>query len=240
MVPRQHARRTRGCAGATCTRRPSSPTTAWSTRTARRGRDDPEYELLDTGVFDDGRYWEITARLRQGRARGPADPHHRPQRRPGHRDARTCCRRCGFATRGRGRRTAAQPADQPARRGAGGRPRRAGPPMALELGFARRALFCDNETNARRAVRRRRPPARRTPRTAINDHVIARRGHRQPGAAPAPRRRSITGSTVAARRVGDDPAAAARRRSRRRRRGRRLRRGRWRPASARPTSSTPS
>ncbi len=27
----------------------------------RRGRDRPEYELLDTGVFDDGRYWEITA-----------------------------------------------------------------------------------------------------------------------------------------------------------------------------------
>jgi hypothetical protein len=26
-----------------------------------RGRDQPEYELLDTGVFDDGRYWEITA-----------------------------------------------------------------------------------------------------------------------------------------------------------------------------------
>ncbi len=27
----------------------------------RRSRDDPEFELLDTGVFDDGRYWEITA-----------------------------------------------------------------------------------------------------------------------------------------------------------------------------------
>ena len=26
-----------------------------------RGRTDPEYELLDTGVFDEGRYWEITA-----------------------------------------------------------------------------------------------------------------------------------------------------------------------------------
>jgi hypothetical protein len=26
-----------------------------------RGRDQPEYELLDTGAFDDGRYWEITA-----------------------------------------------------------------------------------------------------------------------------------------------------------------------------------
>ncbi|MGH8909216.1 MAG: hypothetical protein ACRD0K_22660, partial [Egibacteraceae bacterium] len=27
----------------------------------RRGRDQPEYELLDTGIFDDDRYWEITA-----------------------------------------------------------------------------------------------------------------------------------------------------------------------------------
>jgi hypothetical protein len=26
-----------------------------------RGRNDPEFELLDTGIFDDGRYWEITA-----------------------------------------------------------------------------------------------------------------------------------------------------------------------------------
>jgi hypothetical protein len=26
-----------------------------------RGRDEPEFELLDTGIFDDGRYWEITA-----------------------------------------------------------------------------------------------------------------------------------------------------------------------------------
>jgi len=28
---------------------------------ARRGRDDPEFELVDTGIFDDGRYWEVTA-----------------------------------------------------------------------------------------------------------------------------------------------------------------------------------
>jgi hypothetical protein len=28
---------------------------------ARRGRDVPEFELVDTGIFDDGRYWEITA-----------------------------------------------------------------------------------------------------------------------------------------------------------------------------------
>jgi hypothetical protein len=28
---------------------------------ARRGKTQPEYELVDTGIFDDGRYWEITA-----------------------------------------------------------------------------------------------------------------------------------------------------------------------------------
>ncbi len=28
---------------------------------ARRGRDDPEFELLDTGIFDGNRYWRITA-----------------------------------------------------------------------------------------------------------------------------------------------------------------------------------
>ncbi|MHB8717480.1 MAG: MGH1-like glycoside hydrolase domain-containing protein [Candidatus Dormibacteria bacterium] len=27
---------------------------------ARRGRDDPEYELLDTGIFDEGRFWAVT------------------------------------------------------------------------------------------------------------------------------------------------------------------------------------
>ena len=32
----------------------------------RRSRFDPEYELLDTGVFDDDRYWEITADYAKG------------------------------------------------------------------------------------------------------------------------------------------------------------------------------
>jgi hypothetical protein len=31
------------------------------TENRARGRNDPEFELLDTGVFDHGRYWEITA-----------------------------------------------------------------------------------------------------------------------------------------------------------------------------------
>ena len=33
----------------------------------RRGKLDPEYELLDTGAFDDDRYWIVEVRLRQGR-----------------------------------------------------------------------------------------------------------------------------------------------------------------------------
>src|ERR1700747_2862003 len=28
---------------------------------ARRGKLDPKFELVDTGIFHDGRYWEITA-----------------------------------------------------------------------------------------------------------------------------------------------------------------------------------
>ena len=31
----------------------------WSTENGRRGKLDPEYELLDTGVFDDDRYWVV-------------------------------------------------------------------------------------------------------------------------------------------------------------------------------------
>ena len=27
---------------------------------ARRGRLEPEYELVDTGIFDEGRYWVVT------------------------------------------------------------------------------------------------------------------------------------------------------------------------------------
>ena len=36
-----------------------SRTTTWSRRTARRGRHELEYELLDTGVFDDDRYFDV-------------------------------------------------------------------------------------------------------------------------------------------------------------------------------------
>ena len=51
-------RATRCCSGATTTRRPRSRTSGSSTARPRHC-DDPEFELLDTGVFDDDRYWSV-------------------------------------------------------------------------------------------------------------------------------------------------------------------------------------
>ena len=101
-------RRTRGCAGATTTRSGRSRTTTSSTVNRRRGRHEPEYELLDTGVFDDDRYFEITVDIAKA---APDDIliGSGAQRRSRRGDARTCCRRCGSATRGRGGRVPSQP-----------------------------------------------------------------------------------------------------------------------------------
>ena len=69
----------------------------------RRSRSEQEFELIDTGIFNDNRYFDIFVEYAKADAndilirinvvnRGP-DP-----------AACTCCRRCGFATIGRGRR----------------------------------------------------------------------------------------------------------------------------------------
>ena len=71
----------------TRTRRRSSPTPTSLAENRRRGREGPEYELLDTGVFDDDRYWDIERRLRQGRAGRRLHPCARAQRRPRRGDA---------------------------------------------------------------------------------------------------------------------------------------------------------
>ena len=42
-------------------RRPSSPTSSWCEENRQRGKADPEFELADTGVFDDGRYFDVFA-----------------------------------------------------------------------------------------------------------------------------------------------------------------------------------
>ena len=47
---------------------------------ARRSREDPEYELLDTGIFDEDRYWAIEADVREGLADRRPPPDHRRER----------------------------------------------------------------------------------------------------------------------------------------------------------------
>jgi len=42
----------------------------------RRGADVPEYELLDTGVFADNRYFRRLRRVRAGRTRRHPDEDH--------------------------------------------------------------------------------------------------------------------------------------------------------------------
>ena len=74
-----------------------------------RGKHEAEYELLDTGVFDDNRYFDVVRRVRQGRARRHPDPHHACAIAAPMRRRFTSCRRCGFATPGRGRDGGAKP-----------------------------------------------------------------------------------------------------------------------------------
>ena len=75
----------------------------------RRGFDDPEFELLDTGIFDDDRYWDITVDYAKA---DTDDIVARVTIRNAGPDAATICtcyRRCGSATRGRGVSTIARP-----------------------------------------------------------------------------------------------------------------------------------
>ena len=73
-----------------------------STRTARARQADPEFELIDTGVFDDDRYFDVFVEYAKA---GPDDILIRITRRqPRARGRRrcTCCRRSGSATPGPG------------------------------------------------------------------------------------------------------------------------------------------
>ena len=53
---------------------------------ARRGKLEPEYELVDTGIFDDDRYWVVTVDYAKAGAARPADADHRRERRAGRGD----------------------------------------------------------------------------------------------------------------------------------------------------------
>ena len=59
VAARRRRRPTRGCSGSTATRRPSSPISSCATRTPGAASSDREYELADTGVLDDNRFFDV-------------------------------------------------------------------------------------------------------------------------------------------------------------------------------------
>ena len=74
----------------------NSPTGGWSRRTGARNGSGPEFELIDTGIFDEDRYFDIVHRIRQGRRRGHLHPHRGVQPRAGRGRRCTCCRTLWF------------------------------------------------------------------------------------------------------------------------------------------------
>ena len=178
MVPRLARRRTRGCAGATSIRRRAFPYADLVAENARRGRGRPEYELLDTGAFDDDRYWDVDGRLRQGRARRPVPARPRPQRRARRRRRCTCSRRCGSATAGRGTPTSPRP---PVIREDGGalvaERRDARHDDARRRRRARAAVLRQRDEHASASGASPGPPY---PKDGINDHVVAGAADGQP------------------------------------------------------------
>ena len=133
--------------------------------TGRAGSDDLEYELLDTGVFDDDRYFDVAGRLRQGRARRTCWSASRcanrgPEAAPIHllptlwfRNTWSWGERSAEAAR-----CARSHGDRPVRRT---RTHDASATTGCTCRGDAELLFCDNETNAAAAV----GPAERRRRT---------------------------------------------------------------------------
>jgi hypothetical protein len=139
---------------------------------ARRGRDQPEYELVDTGVFADHRYWVVGVDYAKA---GPRDllmritvENHGPE--AAHLDVLpTLWYRNTWAWLG-----AADPGAAPPRIQLAGDRLRAEHPTAGALELAGdgepEPLFCDNETNA--ALLYGVPGRSAYPKDGINDHVV--------------------------------------------------------------------
>ena len=144
----------------------SSRTRASSRRTRGAGATQPEFELLDTGVFDDDRYFDVLVEYAKA---SPNDILIRvtvDNRGPGGGAAPPCCRRSGSGTPGPGSRDARKPRLAPGpgpgrRHGRAGRApgALAGIP-ALRRGHAAAALH--RERDQRPAPVRRRQSRRRT------------------------------------------------------------------------------
>ena len=179
---------------------------------AARSKLEPEYELIDTGIFDDDRYWIVEVHYAKATADRHPDARHRaepgargghaprppdalvPQRvvvEPGPAASRSCARR---RTAGRSWRATPSSATTPSRS------------ARARTARSRRLLFCENETN------------RRADRGLPGDHAVSEGRHQRPRHRRCgdgqPRRDRHEGLALvpprrAARRDRRDPAAAA-------------------------------
>jgi hypothetical protein len=135
---------------------------------ARRDRTDPEYELLDTGVFDADRYWQITVEYAKAT---PEDMVMRITARNAGPDAATLHVLPTLWFRNTWSWQSGLP--RPELRAADGAIVADHPTLGRRVlvgdGTAE-ALFCDNETNTQRLWRVLGPEF---PKDAINDHVVS-------------------------------------------------------------------
>ena len=140
---------------------------------ARRSRDEPEFELLDTGVFDGGRYWSVDV------AYAKASPtevlaritieNHSPRKR-----CFRCCLPCGSATRGGSRavrRRRCSWTGTGSRSSTHGCPATGSMPLPPRRECGRRR--CSATTRRTRPDCSGRPPVTAYPKDGINDHVVS-------------------------------------------------------------------
>ena len=178
---------------------------------ARRTRQQPEFEIIDTGIFDADRYFDVDIEYAKvGDRRHPAADHGE-QSRPAIRPRSTCCRRSGFATPGAGSTDGKKPSlEQRRPERSSGPARHARRAYRRTSNSADQIVFCDNETNLPKLY------GVESPHGYFKDGFHEYRGARQqgrgqPGTRRAPRRRASYAPTVAAGRQRGHPAPAQRR-----------------------------
>ena len=175
----------------------------------RRGKHDPEYELLDTGVFDDDRYWIIEVSVREGRSDRRADDRAGHQRRPGGRHAARAADRVVPQHLVLGRRRPQAGPGRSGRRGVGHRrapvPRRTRTARRPGTGRHRTGRCCSARTRPTLGAAVRHRPDHPVPQGRHQRPRHQRRGHRQSRPAGHQVRLLVPGDG----RAGRDRRAAA-------------------------------
>ena len=145
----------------------------------RRGRNDPEYELVDTGIFDAGRYFVVTVTWAKAPARRHPVADRSRERRPGCRPPSTSFPPSGSVTDGAGT-SASLALHQVVRPGASGRCKTWPPLRGNGLADPRWRARAGRQARLSRCSVTTTPthesfgaaPARDYPKDGISDHVV--------------------------------------------------------------------